>query len=116
MPLEPDRFDYSPIIDRPVIRWPNDARVAFWVSPNVEHYEYTPPHRPTRPDVPHYSYRDYGNRIGFWRMVEVLDKHNIRCCGLAERGRPGALSGGQGRHGGAGLGLHVPRNLQHAGY
>ena len=80
MPLEPDRFDYSPIIDRPVIKWPNDARVAFWVSPNVEHYEYTPPSRPTRPDVPNYSYRDYGNRIGFWRMVEVLDKHNIRCC------------------------------------
>ena len=34
MALPPDRFDYSPIIDRPVIKWPNNARVAFWVAPN----------------------------------------------------------------------------------
>jgi len=79
-PLAPDRFDYLPIIDRPVIRWPNNARVALWVAPNVEWYEYTPLSRPTRPDVPSYSYNDYGNRIGFWRLLEVLDKHNIRCC------------------------------------
>jgi peptidoglycan/xylan/chitin deacetylase (PgdA/CDA1 family) len=78
--MNPDRFDYSPIIDRPKIKWPNDARVALWVSPNVEHYEYTPPDRPEKPDIPGYSYRDYGNRIGFWRMLEVLDKHDIRCC------------------------------------
>ena len=78
--LRPDRFDYLPIIDRPVIKWPNNARVAFWVGPNIEWYEYTPLNRPTQPDIPSYSYRDYGNRIGFWRMLEVLDKHNIRCC------------------------------------
>ncbi len=78
--LPPDRFDYLPIIDRPVIKWPNDARVAFWVGPNIEWYEYTPLSRPTQPDIASYSYRDYGNRIGFWRMLEVLDKYNIRCC------------------------------------
>jgi peptidoglycan/xylan/chitin deacetylase (PgdA/CDA1 family) len=78
--MEPDRFDYSPITDRPVIRWPNDARVALWVAPNIEWYEYTPLSRPDRPDIPSYSYRDYGNRVGFWRMLEVLDKHDIRCC------------------------------------
>ena len=37
MALPPNRFDYSPIIDRPVIKWPNNARVAFWVAPNIEH-------------------------------------------------------------------------------
>ena len=42
MPLPPDRMDYSPIIDRPIIKWPNNARVAFWVAPNIEHYEYRP--------------------------------------------------------------------------
>ncbi len=78
--LEPDRFDYLPIIDRPTIRWPNGARVAFWVAPNIEWYEYTPLSAPNRPDIPRYSYRDYGNRVGFWRMLEVTDKHNIRCC------------------------------------
>ena len=78
--LQPDRFDYSPITDRPVLRWPNNARVAVWVAPNMEWYEYTPLRSPTTPDIPRYSYRDYGNRVGFWRMLEVTDKHNIRCC------------------------------------
>ena len=40
--MEPDRFEYSPIVDRPKLRWPNDERVAIWVLPNVEHYEYLP--------------------------------------------------------------------------
>jgi allantoinase len=78
--LTPHRFDYSPIIDRPPIRWPNGARVAVWVAPNIEWYEYTPLSRPSRPDIASYSYRDYGNRVGFWRMLEVLDGHDIRAC------------------------------------
>jgi peptidoglycan/xylan/chitin deacetylase (PgdA/CDA1 family) len=88
MPLPPYRVDYSPIIDRPIIRWPNGARVALWIAPNVEHYEYLPDYdgkrnpwpRTPYPDAREYSYRDYGNRVGFWRMAEVLDKHRIRCC------------------------------------
>ena len=60
MALPPDRIDYLPIIDRPVIKWPNDARVALWISPNVEHYEYFPENEgvgirgPARP-TPTYS-------------------------------------------------------------
>ena len=88
MPLPPHRVDYSPIIDRPIIKWPNDARVALWVAPNVEHYEYIPDFDGSRqpwprtpyPDAQQYSYRDYGNRVGFWRMAEVLDRCGIRCC------------------------------------
>ena len=88
MPLPPDRVDYSPIIDRPIIKWPNGARVALWISPNVEHYEYMPDDDAARtpwprtpfPDVQQYSYRDYGNRVGFWRMLETLDRYNIRSC------------------------------------
>lgn len=88
MPLPPNRVAYSPIIDRPTIEWPNGARVALWIAPNVEHYEYEPIYdgqrdpwpRTPYPDVQQYSYRDYGNRVGFWRMLEVLDKHDIRCC------------------------------------
>ena len=43
-------FDYSPIIDRPIIQWPNNARVAFWLSPNVEYLEYDPPPNTRAPD------------------------------------------------------------------
>src|SRR6266436_1172442 len=62
MTLPPGRFDYAPINDRPIIKWPNNARVAFWVAPNMEFFEYLPENRPTEPDIPHYSRMDYGNR------------------------------------------------------
>ena len=83
--LPPHRVRYLPITDRPRIRWPNDARVALWIAPNVEHYEYLPPRDPQRntwtrsphPDVQGYGYRDYGNRVGFWRMAEVLDQFGV---------------------------------------
>ena len=88
MALPPNRVDYSPIIERPRLEWPNGARVALWIAPNVEHYEYLPVKEGSRepwprtpyPDAQQYSYRDYGNRVGFWRMTDVLDDHGIRCC------------------------------------
>ena len=83
MPLAPDRFDYLPINDRPAIKWPNNARVAFWVAPNMEFFEYLPLARPNQPDVPSYARNDYGNRAGFWRMQEVFHKNKITpCCCL----------------------------------
>ena len=90
MPLPPDRMDYSPIIDRPIIKWPNNARVAFWVAPNIEHYEYMPlmdgvrnpwPRTP-HPDVQQYSSHEFGNRVGLWRLLEILDRYNIKCSPL----------------------------------
>jgi hypothetical protein len=78
------RIDYAPLFGRPRLRWPNDARLAFWVIPNVEYYQYAPAAVRGRsgfpaPDVPAYASRDYGNRVGFWRMLDVLDRHRIRC-------------------------------------
>ena len=88
MALPPFRVDYSPIIERPRLEWPYGARVALWIAPNIEHYEYLPDFdglrnpwpRSPYPDAQQYSYRDYGNRVGFWRMAEVLDHYGIRCC------------------------------------
>lgn len=76
---------YSAAPQRPPIRWPDNARVALWFAPNIEYYEYLPaptPHknpwpRVPHPDVMHYGYRDYGNRIGFWRMLEVFDQYRM---------------------------------------
>jgi allantoinase len=82
-----DRIDYSPITTRPKLEWPGGARIALWVVPNIEHYEYLPrtgqlrdpwPRMP-HPDVLGYSRADYGNRIGFWRMLEVIDRYEIPC-------------------------------------
>ena len=76
----PGRFEYLPINDRPAIKWPNNARVAFWVAPNMEFFEYLPRSRPTQPEIPSYTRNDYGNRVGFWRMLEVFQRHKIRAC------------------------------------
>jgi len=84
--MEPDRYSYSPILSRPRWSLPGGARVALWIVPNVEHYEYLPDTRRERdpwprtphPDVLGYSLRDYGNRVGFWRMFEMFDRLGIR--------------------------------------
>ncbi|HXT79375.1 MAG TPA: polysaccharide deacetylase, partial [Acetobacteraceae bacterium] len=70
---------YSPIMHRPALRWPDGARVALWVVPNIEHYEYLPKFVRTRdpwprsphPDVLGYAQRDYGNRVGLWRLFDL---------------------------------------------
>ena len=85
MKEDPGYYDYWPYQNRPKIRWPNGARVAFWVAPNIEFYELNPPRNPQRaawpqpaPAVPGYSIRDYGNRVGHVRQMELLDKYGIR--------------------------------------
>ncbi|MEC7396122.1 MAG: polysaccharide deacetylase, partial [Pseudomonadota bacterium] len=82
---DPGHYDYWPYIDRPRLTWPEGKKIAFWVSPNIENYEFQPPLNPHRramprplPDVIHYSHRDYGNRSGFWRMLEVMDEYGVR--------------------------------------
>ena len=67
-------YEYLPIVRRPRISWPNDARVALWIVPNIEHHVLDGAY-----DVPWFSRTDYGNRVGLWRMFEVMDKHAIRC-------------------------------------
>jgi len=85
MKEDPGYYEYWPYENRPRIRWPNGARVAFWVAPNIEFYELDPPKNPQRaawpqpyPAVPGYSIRDYGNRVGHMRQMQVLDKYGIR--------------------------------------
>ncbi|MEM7570687.1 MAG: polysaccharide deacetylase family protein [Pseudomonadota bacterium] len=85
MDTEPHLYDFWPYRDRPKITWPGGAKVAFWVAPNLEYYELDPPANPSRkswpkphPDVVGYGHRDYANRVGHWRMMDVMDKYNVR--------------------------------------
>jgi allantoinase len=78
-------FPYSPIIHRPRLTWPNGAHVALWVMPNIEFFslqEKVPagsggPGTPV-PDIPSWSARDYGNRVGIFRMMRVMDRYGVR--------------------------------------
>jgi peptidoglycan/xylan/chitin deacetylase (PgdA/CDA1 family) len=87
-PIRPeDRIAYSAAPERPPLKWPGGARVALWVAPNIEHYEYRPgvvrvrdpwPRVP-HPDILGYGLRDYGNRVGVWRLMELFDRFKLRC-------------------------------------
>jgi allantoinase len=85
MKEDPGLYDYWAYENRPPIRWPNGARVAFWVAPNIEFYELDPAVNPHRkawprpvPDVQGYGTRDYGNRVGHMRLMRALDKYGVR--------------------------------------
>ena len=69
-------FPYQAIVDRPKVTWPNGARVAVWVIPNIEHFHLEL--GASAPDVRNHSRRDYGNRVGVWRLMEVMEKHRVR--------------------------------------
>jgi allantoinase len=73
------RYAYRPIVDHPKFRWPGEAGVAVWVIPNVEHYPFGRPGIPVNersaaadPDVLNHSWRDYGPRVGMWRLFDCL--------------------------------------------
>jgi len=82
---DPGLYPYSPYRGRPKIAWPDGKKVAVWISPNLEFYELDPPANPHRkswakphPDVVGYSHRDYANRVGHWRMAEMMEKHGFK--------------------------------------
>ncbi|MFN0301974.1 MAG: polysaccharide deacetylase family protein [Burkholderiales bacterium] len=84
-PQEHDRFAYSAIVDRPPLRWPNGARVAVWVIPNIEHFLFDRPSTSVTsatiqcvPDVLNYSWRDFGARVGVWRMMDVMERYGVK--------------------------------------
>ena len=85
--LPTERLAYSPIVARAPLHLPGDARLVVWVIVNVEAWDVrepmprtvlTPPAGGTpSPDIPNWAWHEYGNRVGFWRLVDVLDRCNV---------------------------------------
>lgn len=83
-----DRISYEPIVSRPPFVLPNNARVAVWTIVNVENWlpqnamprTVLPPPmgQPLLPDIPNWSWHEYGMRVGFWRFLEALKSRNLR--------------------------------------
>lgn len=83
--MENTRYDFSPIVDRKPFKLPKGARVALWLGVNIEYFDIggmdfggagsfnVPP-----PNVFDFAARDYGNRIGIWRLMELLDNHDMK--------------------------------------
>ena len=74
------RFPYCAIHARPDYCWPNGSRLAVYIGFNLEHFAFAQglgacigPASP-QPDVLNYSWREYGNRVGAWRCLELFDR------------------------------------------
>jgi peptidoglycan/xylan/chitin deacetylase (PgdA/CDA1 family) len=82
-----ERLQYSAISDRPRLVLPDDARMVFWIIVNVEEWDIhstmprtvlTPPAGGApMPDIPNWAWHEYGNRVGFWRMLEIFDEFDV---------------------------------------
>jgi allantoinase len=88
MKLPKDRVPYSAIVDRPALSLPNGARLAVWNIVNVEEWSIErnmprtvlpPPYgQPLLPDLPNWSWHEYGMRVGFWRFLETFDRFGVK--------------------------------------
>jgi len=82
--MQPSRtgpFKYVPINRRPKLEWPNGARVALWIIPNVETFplnEPVPGGLGKVPDVYNWATREYGARVGVYRIMDVLERHGMK--------------------------------------
>lgn len=72
------RYDYLPITRRPDYAWPNGARLAVYLGLNLEHFAFgeglgaeLAPGGP-QPDILNFAWRDYGNRVGVWRLFDLF--------------------------------------------
>src|SRR5690242_10410284 len=78
-----DRYPYSPISGRATYDWPGGKRLAVYIAINLEWFSFgeglgaeLAPGGP-QPDVLNYAWRDYGNRVGVWRLLELFDSLKI---------------------------------------
>ena len=83
-----NRFDYQAINQRKPYRWPNGAGLAVYLGFNIEHFAFGEgmgatigPASP-QPDVLNYSWREYGNRVGSWRCLELFDSLGLPAAAL----------------------------------
>jgi allantoinase len=81
------RYDFEPIINRRAVNFPGGKRLAVLIYVNIEHVPFGstslahavyPPTMQYSPDILNHGWRDYGNRVGLWRIMKAMDKHGFR--------------------------------------
>src|SRR5438094_242608 len=82
-----ERLDFSPIEGRPPLRLPDDVRMVIWPVIALEDWDVArpmartvippPQDQPLLPDVPNWSWHEYGMRVGFWRLKRMLERLHI---------------------------------------
>jgi peptidoglycan/xylan/chitin deacetylase (PgdA/CDA1 family) len=81
------RLPYSAIVDRPPLKLPDQGRLVVWTIVNVEEWSIERPMprtvlspplgQPLLPDLPNWAWHEYGMRVGFWRLLEALQRYKV---------------------------------------
>ena len=87
-PNDHGRYDYSPIDERADYSWPDGKRLAVYLALNIERFSFgeglghTPTALGPEPDVRNFAWRDYGLRVGIWRIFDLFDELGLPACHL----------------------------------
>jgi allantoinase len=85
--MDQDRYDWRVADNRPPLAWPTGATVAAMIVVPIEHHTLTPAGKPFKhpgamvtpyPDLRHYTTRDYGNRVGVYRLLDALKLRGLK--------------------------------------
>lgn len=85
--MDHDYYDWSMLTDRKPVSWPDGARVALWVNVGLQYFPLNQEGKPfppvggmttAYPDLRHYTLREYGNRVGIFRVLKALDQYKIK--------------------------------------
>jgi allantoinase len=85
--MDHDRYAWSMLQQRPPITWPGGATLALWINVSLQHFPLNPRGQPVKlpgamsmpyPDLRHYTLRDYGNRVGIYRVLDALDAAGLK--------------------------------------
>ncbi len=96
--MDHDLYPYSALPTRPRLAWPDGQQLAFWVLLHLEYYELEPPEQALKdprfqgeygfyfPEYRPFTQREYGNRIGIFRILELLDRFDLKVTVAANAG------------------------------
>ena len=85
--MDHDRYDWSMLHTRKKVQWPGGARVALWVTVSLQWFPLDQQGKPFKalgslqtayPDLRHYTLRDYGNRVGIFRVLQALERFGVK--------------------------------------
>jgi peptidoglycan/xylan/chitin deacetylase (PgdA/CDA1 family) len=85
--MDHERYTWSMLADRKPVNWPGDAKLALWINVSLQFFPlnqqgvpFPPPGGMTMPypDLRHYTLRDYGNRVGVFRVLDALESRGLR--------------------------------------
>jgi allantoinase len=82
------RYDYSPITERPQYSWPDGKRLALYFALNIEHFAFGAGKGHVLstelpwPNARTFAWRDYGNRVGVWRFLDLFEEFKLPACHL----------------------------------